>query len=142
MNRSALSRMCAYYEALSPDNLSGLLDCYAPDAHFVDPFNDVRGRAAIEAVMRDMFEHLASPRFTVLQTVSEGTTAFVVWRFEFRMNGRPCAFEGASRLKFDERGLIAEHQDFWDPARGLYEYFPLFGRVFAWLRRRCASIAR
>ena len=38
-----LARLVAFYEHLRIDNLAQLGTVYAPDAHFKDPFNEVRG---------------------------------------------------------------------------------------------------
>ena len=42
-----LDRLAQAYEALRRDNLPALLALYAEQARFKDPFNDVRGHAAI-----------------------------------------------------------------------------------------------
>lgn len=51
------------YTRLSRESLPSLLDLYDEQASFKDPFNDVRGRAAIERIFSQMFDELREPRF-------------------------------------------------------------------------------
>jgi steroid delta-isomerase len=41
--RTAADRIVRWFETLTPDSLTGLDDCYTPDATFKDPFNEVQG---------------------------------------------------------------------------------------------------
>lgn len=138
MSVETLRRVCDWYARLSLENIKELRDLYAGDARFVDPFNDVRGHAAIEAVLRDMFEQLESPLFSIEQSVLQGDTAFVAWRFSFRFRGRPAGFDGVTRLVFGADGRVVEHFDYWDAAR-LYEQLPILGSVLRWVRQRCVA---
>ena len=45
--------LVAGYNALRADNLRELLACYAEQAHFKDPFNDVVGRAEIDRIFAE-----------------------------------------------------------------------------------------
>ena len=51
------------FEHLTPQSLDRLMNLYAPQARFVDPFNDVIGPAAIRQVFAHMFATLQAPRF-------------------------------------------------------------------------------
>jgi hypothetical protein len=41
--------------------------------------------------------------------------------------GKPIVTEGISQLRFDKQGRIVLHQDFWNPAAGIYGYLPVLG---------------
>ena len=49
------------------------------------------------------------------------------------------AIVGATRLRFDAQGRVAEHRDYWDAAQELYEKLPLIGSVLRAIRRRSRS---
>lgn len=142
--QAATRRLVALYEQLSPAHLSGLDAYYAPDAHFVDPFNDVRGVPAIARILAHMFSTLNQPHFTVTQQIVQGDQAFIGWEFRFRMRRwRPQVehcIEGASRLRFDAQGRVASHRDYWD-AQDLYEKLPGLGGLIRWLRRAGSATA-
>ena len=137
-----LARIVRVIETLEPDNCESIAALYAPKARFRDPFNDVIGSERITAIYRHMFEQVDEPRFVVTRVV--GTPAdgqrVLFWDFRFRFR-RPLArharaTSGCTLMQFDAAGLIVDHQDYWDPAAGLYEHFPLLGGVLRRLRRR------
>ncbi len=140
--REAVARAVAFYEALTPDDVDRIGDVYAPDALFRDPFNNVRGVAAIRRIFADMFERLADCKFTILATVVDEGGALLTWDMTFRMRSYKSEvvqkIHGASHLKFDASGRIAYHRDYWDAADELYAKLPLIGPVMRYLKRRLA----
>jgi ketosteroid isomerase-like protein len=137
-----LASYCALFAGLSPEDLARLPDFFAADARFKDPFNDVRGVAAIQAVFAHMFAVTEGPRFEILERALSGSTGFVRWRFRFAPRGCPQAertIEGVSRVAFAADGRVAEHLDYWDPVEGLYDSLPLIGAVLRLVRRRLSA---
>lgn len=133
-----LRTLITAFEALTPDTVEALASLYSADARFRDPFNDVRGRAAVARIFGHMFEQLDSPRFEVHSAMSEGDTAWLDWTMHFAMRGQALQIVGATRLRFDDAGCVAEHRDYWDAAQELYEKLPVIGSAMRWLRRRLA----
>lgn len=136
----ALDRLVQAFEGLSPDNLPALVALYAADARFKDPFNEVEGQAAIEAIFRHMFTALHEPRFVVTERVQQGPQVFLTWDFHFRFRRfdtvTPQTVRGASHLVFNDQGRVTLHRDYWDAAEELYEKLPLVGGLMRWLKRR------
>lgn len=133
-------RLVRAYVELTPASLPALLALYDDDARFKDPFNEVRGRSAIEAVFRQMFEELREPRFTVQRVATEGDDAFLTWELHFlRASGDVMAIRGASHLRYAESGLVVLHRDYWDAAEELYAKLPVLGLLMRALRRRLAA---
>ena len=139
---AALARVVAFFEQISSDDVARIGEIYAADAHFRDPFNEVRGAVAIARVYAHMFEQLDDCRFVVAETVADGNGALLVWDFTFRIRRwrprEPQAIHGASHLKFTTDGKIGYHRDYWDAAEEVYAKFPLIGPVLRFLRRRLA----
>lgn len=140
---AATQRLIAMYEQLTPAHLALLDTWYAPDAHFIDPFNDVRGVPAIAGIFTHMFATLEQPRFTVTQHLVQGDQAFLTWEFRFHMRRwRPQTeqcIEGATLVRFDAQGRVKTHRDYWDVAHELYEKLPVLGGLMRWLRRSAAG---
>jgi limonene-1,2-epoxide hydrolase len=137
-----LARYCALFAALRPEDLVRLPDFFVPEVRFKDPFNDVRGVAAVQAVFAHMFAVTEAPRFEILEQAASGATGFVRWRFRFAPRGRPQAqrtIEGVSRVVIAADGRVAEHVDYWDPVEGLYDDLPVLGPVLRLLRRRLGA---
>jgi predicted SnoaL-like aldol condensation-catalyzing enzyme len=133
-----LRTLIAAFESLTPDTVDALAALYAADATFRDPFNDVRGRAAVARIFSHMFEQVGAPRFEVHSAMSEGDAAWLDWTMHFTMRGQALQIVGATRLRFDDAGCVVEHRDYWDAAQALYEKLPVIGGAMRWLRRRLA----
>jgi steroid delta-isomerase len=127
-----------YFETLTRASLDASVYIYTEDARFKDPFNEVQGRAAINAIFDHMFDTLIEPRFKVLDAITEGNQAFLTWDFTFRRKASPApmTIHGGSHLHFAADGRIAVHRDYWDAAEELYAKLPLLGTLMRWLRRQ------
>ena len=138
--RAATERLCVFFETLTPDSLRQIEALYTPDARFKDPFNTVRGQAAIRQVFEHMFASLHEPRFVVTQRLVDGAQVFLVWEFRFRFRRFDTVTEqvvhGGSHLKLASDGRVADHRDYWDAAEELYEKLPGVGTLMRWLKRR------
>lgn len=134
-----MARLVARFETLGPADLDRLHEFYTEDAHFKDPFNEVRGLAAVRAVYAHMFHSLDEPRFVVRDIVVQRDQCFVTWDFVFRFRrfGRELrTVRGATQWRLDGDGRIADHRDWWDAAEELYEKLPVVGALIRWLKRR------
>lgn len=131
-----LAALCAWYETLTPETLGELEQHYAAQAYFKDPFNEVRGRAAIARIFSHMFAQIEAPRFVVGTRVLDGREAMLVWRMHFRRAGTDMEIRGASHLRFDAAGQVDYHRDYWDAAEELYAKLPLIGALMRALARR------
>jgi limonene-1,2-epoxide hydrolase len=138
-----VARVVAFFEQLSPADLPRLGEIYAADARFKDPFNEVQGLAAIEAVFAHMYRALEAPRFVIRDIAAEGERCFLTWEFLFRFKrfarGKEQVVRGASMLQFAPDGRIALHRDYWDAAEELYEKLPAVGALMRWLKRRASE---
>ena len=129
-----------FFETLTPQSVADLPEYYAADCRFRDPFNDVRGIAAAQAIFHHMFERLDAPRFFVRERVADEMRVMLTWDFEFRFRGwqshKTQCIHGASLITFDANGLVAVHRDYWDAAEELYEKLPLLGPLLRWLKQQ------
>jgi hypothetical protein len=138
-NDRRLARLAEYFETLTPDAVGRLGEFYAPDARFKDPFNDVTGVPAIQAIFAGMFRQVERPRFVITRGFSEENDAFLAWDFVFCFKsdlGREQTIRGATHIQFSADGRVALHRDYWDAAEELYEKLPVLGSLMRWLKRR------
>ena len=131
-----LGPLLQWYAAITPQTIARAAEFYAADAHFRDPFNDVRGVPAIETIFRHMFASTEQPRFVIIERIAQDDQAFVTWRFLFTLRGVEYQVEGGSHLRFNAQGLVIEHRDYWDAAEELLQKLPLIGAPIRWLRGR------
>lgn len=124
--------LIAHYERLTPAGLDALAALYAENCRFKDPFNEVSGRAAVRRVFEHMFETVAAPRFVVKDAAVDGDRCWLGWDF----HAGDLVIRGATQLRFDAAGLVADHRDYWDAAEELYEKLPVLGGLMRLLKRR------
>lgn len=131
-------RVVEFFETLAPESVAAIGTIYSADAWFKDPFNEVRGVAAISALFAHMFVQVEAPRFVVTTRVVQGNDAFLTWDFLFRMKRfsrvEQC-IRGATHLQFDADGRVNVHRDYWDAAEELYEKLPVLGALMRTLKR-------
>jgi steroid delta-isomerase len=130
------------FETLSQEYVGALVDLYSTDAFFKDPFNEVRGQAAIIAIFKHMYQQVDGPRFQIKQSILDGDDAFIVWNFHFRMKnkaGLQQCIHGSSHLRFSPSHKVIYHRDYWDAAEELYEKIPWLGWLMRLLRRRAQN---
>jgi steroid Delta-isomerase len=135
-------KIVTLFEALAPADLARLNEIYTPDARFKDPFNEVQGLSAIQAIFGHMFNTLDEPRFVIHDVIVQGDQCFMSWDFVFRMkrfNRAPQTIRGSSHLKLSPDGRVSLHRDYWDVAEELYEKLPVLGALMRWLKRRANS---
>jgi steroid Delta-isomerase len=142
VSAEALAGLKAYWEGLTQERVGSLDAVYAPDVHFRDPFNDVRGIEELRRIFGHMYETLEEPRFAITETILEGDRAVLVWDFDFRIKAwKPRVTQrihGLYVVRFGADGRVTDHRDYWDAAGELYAKLPLVGPLVRYLARRMA----
>jgi steroid Delta-isomerase len=135
-----LQRVVTFFETLDRAAVARIDAVYANDVWFKDPFNEVKGIAAVTHIFEHMFVQVDEPRFVIHYAVEQGDAAFLTWDFHFRMKRFDAAtvqtVRGASHLMFAPDGRVVFHRDYWDAAEELYEKLPLVGSLMRWLKRQ------
>ena len=138
-----IDELIDFYHGLSPESIARFPEFYSADAYFKDPFNEVRGVAAIQHIFSHMFRQVGAPRFIVSERVVDEHAVLLVWTFHYlvRKWGKDQAqvIRGVSHLKFDADGRVNFHRDYWDAAEELYMKLPVLGMLMRRLRRALAA---
>ena len=138
-----LDDLIEFFHDLTPESVARFPEFYSADAYFKDPFNEVRGVAAIQRIFAHMFEQVGEPRFIVTEKVVDDGGATLMWTFSFRSvrraGGETQVIRGVSHLKFDAAGKVSYHRDYWDAAEELYMKLPVLGMLMRGLRRVLAA---
>lgn len=140
--QESLDRVIHLFENLSPDNMDTLRELYTHDAYFKDPFNEVRGHAAIIGIFNHMFKKVDKPKFVVTTSILQGDDAFIVWDFMFSEKHKAHVkhrIHGSSHLRFGLDNKVHYHRDYWDAAEELYEKIPLLESLMRFLKTQVRS---
>jgi len=137
---AATRRWAEAFAAPMPGGQAALLALAAEDIHFTDPFNDLRGKAGLVAVLEDMAERCDDPRFTILDVAASEKAGYIRWEFRFTPKGGREVWNltGMSEIRVGADGLILAHHDHWDSGAQLFSRLPVLG----WLVRRVQAMLR
>ncbi len=141
-HQAELDRLVEFFEHISPENIDVLTELYSAEVYFKDPFNEVRGHAAIITIFEHMFQQVDAPRFEVKGSILQGDDACILWEFHFNMKDNSHASQciyGSSHLHFTIDHRVDSHRDYWDAAEELYEKIPLLGVLMRWLKQRVST---
>lgn len=135
---AAADRYISFCEGMTPADLDRLESFCAPDIHFRDPFNEVKGVAAYRRVLVKMFEDTGQPEFVVIDHALAKQVCYLRWRFAFRRaGGETLRIPGMSEVHFGSDGLVQRHFDYWDAGQ-VYETVPLLRSLVRLVKRRLA----
>ncbi|TVR96741.1 MAG: nuclear transport factor 2 family protein [Rhodospirillales bacterium] len=143
-SESAGDRYLAVLENLTANTLDRLDLVTASDVHFRDPFNDVRGRAAVRRVFERMFDDVADLRFRVVHAACSSDQGLALWHFSGRLRhvrNAPIEIDGVAHLCFNSDGAVTSHTDYWDPSGPVYAKVPILGSLVRLAKRRLAVTA-
>lgn len=128
----ALERVRQFLAHLSdPASRARAAEVYAPDAYFNDTLKTVIGAEAIRRYFDATAANTDAIRVEFQDVAKSGADYYLRWtmEIEFKKFQRGRAFRsiGITHLRFDDRGRVIMHQDYWDAAAGFFERVPLLG---------------
>jgi hypothetical protein len=119
-NRSFADLLTVFAAAVVANDGAGLGSLFTEDGIYADEFFGAhRGRAAIAGMLQRFHDTGSDYRWDFFDPVSGGGTGYASFRFSYRSRlpesaGRPVMFEGISRFRLGEDGLIAHYGEAFD----------------------------
>ena len=115
----------------APDLRAQVRQVYADDVFFNDTLKTLRGVDEVEEHLAATAEALESGTVEFLDLVADDGDYYFRWvlksRFKRLAKGEEKISVGMTHVRFDERGKVVVHQDFWDSTGGLFEHVPVLG---------------
>lgn len=138
----ACSDWISVFTRLSTDGVPStnrLVQLTTEDVRFRDPFNDLRGREALHALLIHTLNQIQDQRVEVRDTAISEHTAYVKWE----MTGRIAVIgdwkvTGMSELQFAKDGRLMAHLDYWDAATDFYARLPVLGRIIRFVASKAS----
>ncbi|SDG88718.1 nuclear transport factor 2 family protein [Roseospirillum parvum] len=134
--RAGLEAWCAFFTRfpeVAPEGADALV---SDDVRFVDPFNDLRGKAALRALVAHTLKTVREPRFTVTHKALDGDLGLIRWTFEGRI---PVlghwAITGMSEVHLNDQGQVTAHIDHWDASQHFHGRLPGLGLLIRRLNK-------
>jgi hypothetical protein len=113
---------------------------YAPDAYLNDTLKTIHGSPAIRDYFIKTAQGLDSMTVVFDDVAVSGHNYYFRWTMDTRMKhlakGRNVRTIGVTLVRFDPRGRVLLHQDFWDSAQGVWDHVPVLGNVIRWIQSK------
>lgn len=138
--REGLEAYIAFYTSGAREGLEAVT---TEDVVHQDPFRKTTGRTAYRMVLLHTRSNAGDLEVKILRRAWDGDIAFVKWTCDVRKGrSKPWTVEGVSELRFDEKGRVRVHIDYWDAARQFYERFLVLGLLIRFVRKRLNALLR
>lgn len=130
------------FEELLPESIgTDLAPLLADNIYFEDPFNQLHGKQVTLKLFEHMFVSVQQPRFEILDIAHsehQPECAYLYWKFHFHYQQRKQQFDGMSKIRINQNGLVCSHIDYWDPAKHIYSQIPLIGWLLNKVKNKLA----
>ncbi|HOO37149.1 MAG TPA: nuclear transport factor 2 family protein [Deltaproteobacteria bacterium] len=134
-----IQRFIDFYSIFSAERIrESVRLVYAEDAYFRDGFREVRGRAEIETYFLNTTEAIHECTFDIKDVGYSDGNYYFRWIMKLtlkRDRDHPLEATGMSHVRFDAKGQVVFHQDYWETA-ALYERLPILGTIIRWVKKR------
>ncbi len=121
-----LTQLKFWYESLSLHNLDQISSFYSDPCFFKDPFHQLHTRDELINLYRKMFEKFPDAKFIVTSQINDLNESVLIWDFHFNGNNK---IHGTSVLKFNAKGKITSHIDYWDTTEEIWIKIPIIGQM-------------
>ena len=139
LEKEAIARFVDFYRVFSSEAIrKGLRGLYADGAYFRDGFKEVVGIEAMEAYFLNSAEGIQTCTFDIQETAVHGGNYYFRWVMHLTMKRYPddsIRTVGMSHVRFDAKGKVIFHQDYWDTGV-VYEKIPVMGAVIRWIKKK------
>ena len=132
---AAIENFKHFFSSFAPDRIDRLLEkTYAPDIYFNDTLKTIRGIADLSHYLKDSAEAVQECRVEVLDvTRTRDGDHYFRWKMMIRFKrfkkNRDTWTIGMSHLRFNSRGLVVYHQDYWNATDGIFRHIPVLGSM-------------
>lgn len=124
-----------YSETGKPD-WSHIFPFYSENIIFHDSIQKIEGKTKFVEMCNRLAKRCKSLRMDIYHIVKTENTIMMDWKMTMAFRFFPSSpIYGATRLTFDEDGLISEQRDYYDLWGDIYDGIPLFRRFYRWFMR-------
>ncbi len=137
---SAMERFAGFWSRLDPESVrTRIREVYDADVWFNDTVKTITTIDDLEHYMAETAER-AETTVEIEDISRSGPETYVRWVMTIVPGGDPEAdawiSTGITHLRFNEDGRVILHQDFWDPAGGIYEHLPVVGGILERIKKQ------
>jgi len=128
-----------YYSVFSAEKIKAQTrDLYAENAYFRDGFRQVKNNANIEKYFLGTTEAIQECTFDIKDVAYHDGNYYFRWIMSLKLKrnpDNPLTQAGMSHVRFNTKGRIVFHRDYWETA-ALYERLPVLGSIIRWIKKQ------
>lgn len=128
------------FNDLRANNLEILDDFYDKETLFVDPLGEHRGLDSVKDYYKNLYKNVESIRFEFSNSISQNSQHYMVWKMYLKASGlkggEEIVLNGGSLIKFNEKGLVSYHRDYFDMGEFIYEHIPGLSWIISIVKNR------
>ncbi len=113
---------------------------YAQGAFLDDTIVTHNGPEEIQQYFIQTAATMTKFELTILDTARSGSDYYIRWKMIFAApklsKGSPIHSVGMSQVRFNSKGQVTFHQDFWDSGKNIYGHIPVVGGLIKIIRNR------
>jgi hypothetical protein len=136
----AIQDFVDFYKTFSADTVRAKVrEVYAPEAYFRDPFHEVSGIDAIEKYFVASTETIQQCTFDMEDVARHRRNYYFRWTMHLKTKRdpeHPIESIGITHVRFDDKGRVVFHQDYWDAGTVVYEKIPVLGSLVRFVKAR------
>ena len=137
MPSEAMQRLQGLFAQLSQSQTMPLDDIYTTNVRFEDPFHAIEGRSELQHYFERLNLNVDTCTFTFHDVVETEDQGFVTWTMRLNVRRglkKTIVLDGTTHVRYRD-GLIADHKDYFDASKMVYEHVPVMGTVIRAIRR-------
>lgn len=139
---AAVNRFVDFYKVFSAEAIRAKVrSVYADEAYFRDPFHEVSGIDAIEKYFVNSTDAVEECTFDIQDVAGFHGNYYLRWVMHLKTKRDPASpieAVGVTHVRFDDKGKIVFHQDYWDGGI-VYERIPGVGWLIGKIKSRIAG---
>lgn len=124
-----------YSDAGKPD-WSHIFPFYDESIVFQDSIQKIIGKDQFIKMCNRLAKRCRSLKMDIYHMTEDGSTVMMDWKMtmSFRFFPKKPIY-GATRLTFNDSGLITEQRDYYDLWGDIYDGIPIYRRIYRWFMR-------
>lgn len=127
------------FNDLNKDTMHLLYDFYANDGVLMDPLGKYEGIEAIRSYYANLYKNVQMIRFDFSSHVCDKSECVSMWTMHLQAKnlngGNPIAVIGNSHIRFNEKGKVYYHRDYFDMGEFIYEYIPVLKNIISYIKK-------
>lgn len=135
-----MEKFLTTYQALNADNLEILSEIYGAEVVFIDPAHEIQGLWQLTEYFKKLYRDINHINFNFHHPLQMNDVGYVQWSMTFShpsiKKGKDIVVEGATFVRFGDKGKVVYHRDHFDLGSMLYQHIPLLGGVIKTINRR------